>query len=229
MAGPQPTPPRNVPPGTASDPGYWSASYRTGDTGWDKGTCAPPIARLLAGPLLPRGIRIVVPGCGFGHEAIAAARAGFDVTGCDFTPEAVAGASERARAAGVVARFIRADLFDLPRTHAGAFDGWLEHTCFCAIDPSRRPAYIDAVSAVLVPGGFFFGLFYLHGQPGGPPYDVTEDGIASLTEGRFDRLLFETPSDSFPNRQGKERLFVFRKKDGGGGKIPPPPAKSCPG
>lgn len=212
MEAPQPPPLRDVDPRTVRDPAYWSAAYRTDDAGWDKGTCAPPIARLLASPLLPRDLRIVVPGCGFGHEAIAAARAGFAVTGCDFAPEAVAGADARARAQGVAARFLRADLFDLPRTHGGAFDAWLEHTCFCAIDPARRPAYVDAVEATLAPGGFFLGLFYLHGQPGGPPYDATEGEIERLLERRFARILFETPDDSFPNRQGKERLFLFRKK-----------------
>lgn len=212
MEAPRPAPERNVDPRAVREASYWSAAYRAADTGWDKGACAPPIARLLANPLLPRGLRMAVPGCGFGHEAIAAARAGFEATGFDFAPEAVAGAAGRARAQGVAARFIQSDLFDLPKTHAAGFDAWLEHTCFCAIDPALRPAYVDAVEGTLAPGGFFLGLFYLHGQPGGPPYDATEPEIERLLLDRFDRLFFETPSDSFPNRQGKERLFVYRKK-----------------
>lgn len=70
---------------------------------------------------------------------------------------------------------------------------------------------MEAVLETLVPGGLFFGLFYLHGKAGGPPYDVTEPEILELIRGRWNVLLFETPPDSFQNRQGKERLFLFQK------------------
>lgn len=206
---PAPLPPRNAAPGEVSDPAYWRKAYVSGDTGWDKGAAAPPIARLLRSGRVPRG-RIAVLGCGFGHEALAAARGGHETVGFDFAPEAVAEAGRRAAKEGLPARFEVADLFAIPPSHSGSFDAAIEHTCFCAIDPARRELYVEAVRTLLKPNGALLGLFYLHGQPGGPPYDVTEEDLRRLFAG-FAWETFETPPDSFPNRQGKERLFLFRK------------------
>lgn len=207
-----PGPRRNDDPAEVARPGYWGALYRSGETGWDKGTCAPPIRRLLESGLLPPGSRVAVPGCGLGHEAEAAARLGFETIGFDFAPEAIRAARARSAGRDLPLRFVEADLFTVPESHPEAFDGWIEHTCFCAIDPARRPAYVEAARRALKPAGLFLGLFYTHGEPGGPPYDTSEAEIMRLVAGRFDVLRFETPPDSFPNRQGKERLFVFRKQ-----------------
>jgi hypothetical protein len=67
---------------------YWQARYDQGQTGWDRGGASPTLLRwLAAGDLRP--CRILVPGCGRGHEVVALAKAGFDVTGVDFAPAAV--------------------------------------------------------------------------------------------------------------------------------------------
>lgn len=186
-----------------SDPNYWNELYVSQQAGWDKGTAAPPIARLLGERLLPPGGTLAVLGAGRGHEAAAAAGAGYAVTAIDFAPEAVK--AMRSRGGFTV---LQADVFSV----AGPFDAALEHTCFCAIDVKRRDEYVDAVANMLKPDGVLFGLFYAHGRPGGPPFDTNADEVRERFSRRFhiERLL--VPSDSFDNRAGKELEAVMRRK-----------------
>ncbi|WP_353617220.1 hypothetical protein [Synechococcus sp. FACHB-909] len=69
-------------------------------------------------------------------------------------------------------RWLQADLFDQQALEAGGLEpgsltGIVEHTCFCAIDPGRRDAYIATVCRLLAPGGWLLGLFWCHRKPGG--------------------------------------------------------------
>lgn len=194
-----------------SQAGYWEQLYQAKDTGWDKGRAAPPIVRMLAEGFLPKGARIAVVGAGPGHEAIEAARLGFRPLAVDFAPSSAARIRDVAQKAGVEVEVLQQDLFALPKTHAGAFDAVLEHTCFCAIDVARRAEYVDAVHALLKPGGIFFGLFYAHGKEGGPPFTTTEGEVRALFAGKFTVERLVRPADSFEARQGNELEALFRK------------------
>ena len=112
----------------------WEQRYQDGELGWDLGTAAPPLLR--AAKTLPRS-RAVVVGCGTGHEALALARLGFEVTGVDFAPSAIERARANAAQAKSPARFLQADVLQLPGSEA-PWPLWVEHTCFCAIDPAQR-------------------------------------------------------------------------------------------
>jgi SAM-dependent methyltransferase len=173
---------------------------------------------LQEGWLVPNA-RIAVVGAGTGHEAFAAAAAGFQVTAFDFAPEAVRAMEQRLQASAVSLTAVSltavsltpvlADILNLHRTHPQAFDAVLEHTCYCAIDPQHRDAYVEAVAGCLVPGGVLFGLFYNHGRPGGPPFDTTEADVRR----RFERFRFERfvrATDSFPHRTNQEWEALFR-------------------
>jgi methyl halide transferase len=97
-------------------------------------------------------------------------------------------------------------VFDLE----GPFDAVMEHTCFCAIDVSRRAEYVDTVFHALRPGGVLFGLFYAHGKEGGPPFDTSEAEIHELFAPHFHLQRLQRAPDSFEARAGKELEFVFR-------------------
>jgi cyclopropane fatty-acyl-phospholipid synthase-like methyltransferase len=60
---------------------------------------------VAAGDLRP--CRILVPGCGRGHEVVALARAGFAVTGVDFAPAAAAALQARLADEGLPAELAR--------------------------------------------------------------------------------------------------------------------------
>jgi len=191
-----------------SAPDYWEAAYREKRDGWELGEPTPPIVRALAGS--PAKGRALVLGAGRGHEARAAAKAGWSVVGVDFAPSARAEA-ERLTPPELAGRITWrvADLFDLAGTDAGAFDLVLEHTTFCAIDPARRDEWMRVVSAVLRPGGTLLGLFYTHGREGGPPYGATHDAVLrALERAGFELLSSEVPADSVERRRGDELLVT---------------------
>ena len=195
---------------TAADGGTdWEACYQRGETPWDKGAASPGLVEAL-GWLDVVG-RVLVPGCGLGHD-VRALGARAEAVGLDISPSAV----ERAAAMPGGGRYVCGDLFRLPFEWTGSFDWVWEHTCFCAIQPELRPAYVDAVATVLRPGGRFLGVFYLdpgHG-PGesGPPFGVSPAELDWLFGSRF-RLVEEwDPSRAYPGREGRERMRVLEKR-----------------
>src|SRR6478609_4291828 len=75
----------------------WQHHYETGDTPWNKGGPSPPLVQWLAGHRLHG--RVLVPGCGHGHDLVPLAASGADsVTGLDIAPGAVVAAGERTAA-----------------------------------------------------------------------------------------------------------------------------------
>lgn len=93
--------------------------------------------------------------CHFGMDTLSWARLGACVTGMDFSPKAIAEAKTLARDTGVDARFVCADLYDLPNALEGTFDivytsngvlGWLP-------DINRWAA---VVAHFVRPGGIFY-------------------------------------------------------------------------
>lgn len=71
----------------ASMPKDWNAAYEDDDTPWDKGIAAPPLRAFLAKHPI-RG-RVLVPGCGLGHDVRLLAEQGASVVGLDIVPKAV--------------------------------------------------------------------------------------------------------------------------------------------
>ena len=122
----------------------------------------------------PRG-RVAVPGCGRGHDARFLAARGYDVVGFDFSPAAITAARALAPRDRVDVAFEQRDIFTLGRDYAHAFDGVWEYTCFCAIDPARRDAYVRTVAAIVRPGGWLLACFFpmRRGQRAGPPFPVS--------------------------------------------------------
>lgn len=195
-----------------SRPDFWESRYRNAQTGWDRGRCAPPIERLLREGVVPAGARVAVLGAGRGHEALAAATLGYRATAIDFAPSAVEATRAAARGAGLAVEAFEADLFALPPALDGAFDGVLEHTCFCAIDPTRRDAYVRAARRLLRPGGVVFGLFFAHGREGGPPFATTRADIEARFGPHFTVERLRVAPDSFPERGGEELESILRAK-----------------
>ena len=189
----------------------WETRYQTRDTPWEKGAPHPGLVDFLAHE--PLQGRVLVPGCGFGHDVRALAAAGAEAIGIDIAPSAIAGASAFPRSGGE--RYEQADLFALPAEMRGTFDWVWEHTCFCAINPALRPAYVDAVAGALRPGGHLLAVFYL--DPGnarpdeGPPFETTLAELDRLFLPRFE-LLREWSPRTFPGREGREWTRLMRKR-----------------
>lgn len=195
----------------ATDPEDWEQRYREGRTRWDLGGAPPALARAIAARTTPPALRVLVPGAGFGHDALAWARAGHRVTAVDLALSATEALSARAQRAGLALRVLTADLFHLPADLSGAFDLVWEQTCFCAIPPDRRLDYVRAMADALVPGGLLLGLLWNHGQPGGPPYDVRWEEARGLFLGRFAERSAEPVPDSVPGRSHETLVTLVRR------------------
>lgn len=195
----------------------WEDRYRSGDTPWDKGAAHPALASLSPLPV-PAG-HILVPGCGLGYDVIAlAAMPGVTrVVGVDVADSAVAAATLKV-ADLPQAQIEKADLMALPSAHRRAYDLVWEHTCFCAIDPSLRNAYVNAVADALKPGGHLLAVFFLtpwdspeENATLGPPHGCPEEELDRRFAPRFEIIkTWEVPA-TYPGREKREQLRLLRK------------------
>lgn len=197
------------------DTNFWEQHYQEGRTRWDLGQPAPPFVSWLKSTNAPPPGRAIVLGSGRGYEAMLFAEHGFEVTAVDFAPSAIAASSQAAADRGLSIQFLQRDIFDLVPEFAGQFDYVIEHTCFCAIDPSLRPAYLDLVTSLLKPGGELLAIFFTHNRPGGPPFGSTPEQIQQLFEPRFTILRLQPVNNSVEQRRGEEHVGHLHLRSGG--------------
>ena len=183
---------------------FWEGCYQKSDTPWDKGEASPGLVEFLKSRRLGSG-NVLVPGCGSGHDVRAWANMGLRAVGLDFAPSAI----DRARSNSSSGNCEYWCLDFLSAAPIERFDWLFEHTCFCAIDPSLRAAYADAVSRWLKPGGHYLAINYHHYESGGPPFTTTRDELKKLFDGNF-RLLEEWMPVSYPNRTFLERAHLWK-------------------
>jgi SAM-dependent methyltransferase len=193
-----------------TEPSYWEQRYQENTTRWDLGQAAPEFISLLNSQKTLTPGRTAVLGCGRGYDALLFAEHGFEVIGFDFAPSAIATATSLAQATNSTAKFLQRDIFDLAAEFPHDFDYVVEHTCFCAIPPERRPEYVQLVSSLLRPTGKLIALFFTHTRPGGPPFGSTTTEIYRYFEADFEILFLEPVSNSVPSRQGEEHIGHFR-------------------
>lgn len=192
-------------------PEFWESRYQQGNTRWDLGQANPAFVDFCRDRLVPPG-RTLVLGCGRGYDAILFAGSGFEVVAVDFAPSAIAAAKTNAARAGVELQLLQRDIFDLVPEYRHSFDYAIEHTCFCALPPERRSAYVELVAQLLVPAGELIGVFFTHQRPGGPPFGVTPERLQELFGGKFECLHLDPVPNSVPSREGEEYLGRFRKR-----------------
>ena len=73
----------------------WEERYQQEDTPWDKGEPALGLTDWLKKQELNSETRVLVPGCGRGHDASAWAKAGFEATGLDISDLALSDARQK--------------------------------------------------------------------------------------------------------------------------------------
>jgi len=176
---------------------------------WEKGAPSPGLVDFLAAhPELKRGA-VAIPGCGTGNDVQEFSRQGFDAWGFDFAPSAISLAGEKTKAANLKATFQLAHFLrdEPPRP----FDWLFEHTLFCAINPADRDDYVRAVSRWLAPDGQYLAVNYFLCEPNGPPWPTNRDEQIQRFSPHFDLVADWTPR-SYPNREGKEHMFWWRRK-----------------
>jgi SAM-dependent methyltransferase len=191
----------------------WEAHYEAGLTPWDHAAAHPMIPILVEEACLHG--RILVPGCGAGHDVEGLSACGLDALGIDLAPSAITKAEKLYPGSA----FEQQDLFKLPDAFAGTFDTVWEHTCFCAIHPCQRPAYLAAMHRCLKPTGQLVACLYItHGEEEipGPPYKIPRTRILDIFTERFVLVEQQISPFSYDSRRGNELLVVFEPRPPGG-------------
>ena len=145
-----------------TDPARFEEMY-AGAPPWDIGRPQPAFLRLAeAGQL--RG-RVLDVGCGTGEHALMAARLGLPTVGIDAAPTAIERAAEKAKARNLAVRFQVWNALKL-RDLGEQFDTVLDSGLLHVFDDAERARFVDALRAVVPPGGRYYLLCFSDQQPG---------------------------------------------------------------
>ena len=189
---------------------FWEESYKNGTVGWNLKSATPAFADLLDHNLLKDKKTLLVLGCGYGYDAIAAAKYGFDVTANDFSETAIKFAKDLTAKENVNINFLLDDLFLIDKNLK--FDIVYDYVTYCAINPQRRKEYADKIAALLNKDGLFvIILFPIENRTGGPPFAVDADEAEKLFGAELELVLSTDKINSIKPRKGRELLQIYRK------------------
>ena len=186
----------------------WNARYLAGDTPWEKGASAPPLIEYLESNEVTG--KVLVPGCGLGHDVRLLARSDCIPIGFDLSRYAL----DQARSVPKVGneKYVLGNYFEPPADYVEAFDWVFEHTFFCAIDPSLRRDYVLRTHSLLKAQGYFLAIFYVRIEdPEGPPFPVSTKEIDRLFGDRFETVKVWVPTRAYEGREFREEMRVMRK------------------
>ena len=190
----------------------WEQNYVEGHTPWNKGKASPPMMEWVS-QNQPQG-RVLVPGCGVGHDVVMLVDAGLDAHGLDIAPTAIAMA--QAAYPDQANRFVLGDLFATPLEWQGSFDFVFEHTCLCALPPEWRTRYEAAAYQLLKVGAQLVGIWFINPEMDpdetGPPFGISVSELSALfDESRWQVIEDRVPEIGYDGRVGRERLRVLRR------------------
>ncbi|TPX58178.1 thiopurine S-methyltransferase [Powellomyces hirtus] len=211
-----------TPSPASHDPVSWSTHWETSNTPWDHARAPPATVALLQSGQIPAGNgRVLVPGCGRGYDAFAAAehlKGVTEVVGMD-TAEV---ATEEARK---VQQTVPSDSANLVTFQTGDFftykppqpyDVVIDHTFLCAMPPVIRDDWARKMAEVLAVGGRLVTYMYpLASHEGGPPYALSLDLYDQLLLKYFDQVHIEDVVERFHKNKETigEKVAVWKRKD----------------
>lgn len=190
---------------------FWTQKYHEeANPGWNLGVPTEALKDMLPRLKLPKS-RVLVLGCGEGHDAAFFAQSGHVVTGVDFSEEAITRAQKNYGSLPGL-QFVQQDVFHLDPSFHNAFDIVFEHTCYCAVEPHRRKDLVKVWKQVLHDQGQLMGVFFAMEKRQGPPFGGSEWELRRRLQGSFQFLFWGRWRQSRPTRQGKELFILAQKK-----------------
>jgi SAM-dependent methyltransferase len=117
---------------------FYNLLYSRFRAPWDLGPRKELVEAVESGRIQP--CRAIDLGCGTASNAIFLAQRGFDVTGTDYSPAAIALCRQRGAAAGVSVEWIEDDLTNLQHVR-GPFDLLVDWGVYDDLSPTARRAY----------------------------------------------------------------------------------------
>lgn len=203
---------------------FWEERYIANNTPWDIGEPAPAFVKYFQNTTPNSNLKVAVLGCGRGHDAFYLANlkegnvneSRFQIYGFDFSESAISFCNEiKEKNSLKNINFYKINFFDLAKdiNWKNYFDYVIEHTSFCAIDPSYREEYVNLIKHLLKSGGKLVGLFFIRPiELGGPPFGSTEEEVRELLNKDFLEIENLHQEDCPHAFTGKEYLGVFEKK-----------------
>lgn len=190
-------------------PEFWDARYHGGTTPWDAGGAPPLLARWLVQNAAPA--RVLVPGCGSGHEVRLFASRGSDVLAIDFSEAACAAARALL---GSYSQLVQCCDFFSFEGDERPFDLVYERAFLCALPRRAWAEWGRRIATLVRPGGRLAGFFYFDDNVTGPPFGIAPQALAALLEPSFAREEDEPvpPTQSIPTFRGKERWQAWRRR-----------------
>ena len=191
----------------------WQDRYVAGQTGWDRGECNPLLVSRLDGGMLEEQSRIMIPGCGRGHEVLELARRGHRVTAVDFADLPITALKANLADCGLSAQVVQVDLFEFQPDEP--FDAIYEQTSLCAIQPDRRSEYEVQLARWLKPKGILIANFMQSNRPSGPPYHCELSDMRNLF--CVDRWIWPVESEAISHPSGMQEIAVVLTRRIGSG------------
>lgn len=186
---------------------FWENKYQEQQTGWNVGQISTPLKEYID-QLVNKDLKILIPGAGFGHEALYLQSQGFsNITVIDLAATPLNYLIER----GFPKENTRE--IDFFACHEKGFDLILEQTFFCALDPKLRKQYALKMHELLAPKGKLAGvLFSFPLTHEGPPFGGCHEEYIELFSEHFEIKTLDKSYNSIEPRQGRELFFIFEKK-----------------
>jgi thiopurine S-methyltransferase len=193
---------------TTLDAAYWQERYLNNQTGWDLEAISRPLKEYIDS-LTNKTLAILIPGAGYGHEALYLFKKGFKhVTILDLASEPLEHIANKLPEDHPY-RLVHEDFF----THQGFYDLILEQTFYCALELRFRESYFKHMHHLLHSDGMLAGLlFHFDQERPGPPFTCSPAAYRVMAS-RYFTIKSLTPClNSEPSRAGKE-LFLQLKKN----------------
>jgi SAM-dependent methyltransferase len=199
---------------------FYKLAYAVGFTPWDRGEPIPGegdqvldlLAQQESGEPPPHG-RALDVGCGKGRYSVALAQRGWQVTGIDAVPKALAIARQRAEKHRAEVTFVEGDVRRLDEFVEPGVDLVLDSGCFHAMLDANRARVVRAESAVARPDALLV-LVAFHPTAGPGPRGATRDDLIAAYRGW--RLVDDTALELGPDaprlvQRAKPRIYRLRK------------------
>ncbi|MCO4814810.1 MAG: methyltransferase domain-containing protein [Flavobacteriales bacterium] len=184
---------------------FWSKRYTEDKTGWDLGTISEPLKKYFD-QLTNKELKILIPGCGNGHEAEYLFKKGFNnVHLLDFAKEPLDNFEKRVPEFPAE-KLHNEDFFK----HKEEYDLIVEQTLFCAIDPKLRMNYARKAKELLGDEGRLIGLLFEMDSNDHPPFGGDRVEYLNYFNSFFDEVKIDSCYNSIKPREGRE-LFIIAK------------------
>jgi len=187
----------------------WENRYLEGTTGWDRGEASPNLLYWLESKQL-KPCRILVPGCGNGHEVLILAKLGFDVVALDIAPSPVANLKKALSDKQLNAEVIQTDFFAWNAEKP--FDAIYEQTSLCALEPSLWKNYEALLYGWLTESGKLFAQFMQTTEEGGPPFHCDVAAMRDLFISDRWQWSDEHETQVIHSENKHEKIYLLEKQ-----------------